>query len=106
MPSAEDDFLGAIDRFTRQSDRGTVLIASAWIDDSLRELLRAHFRPDHASLQQVLEGTGPLATFSSRIQVAYLLDLIEETARKDLDLIRKIRNLFAHARGDLRFRDP
>jgi DNA-binding MltR family transcriptional regulator len=53
------------------------------------------FRPD-----------GALGTFASRIKIAYLMGLIDKPTKADLDLIRKIRNEFAHIRQDVRFTAP
>jgi DNA-binding MltR family transcriptional regulator len=96
----------AIARFTKQGDRGTALVAAAWLDDALEARIRAAFRPDKSTADDVFRPDGPLGSFAARIKLAYLLDLIEPTARKDLDRIRGIRNDFAHGRGDLRFITP
>lgn len=93
-------------RFTRQADRGTALIASAWVDDCLKACVRAFFRPDKKIADDVLQPEGALGTFASRIKLAYLLDIIDPTAYRDLDLLRRIRNEFAHRRSDLRFTSP
>ena len=96
----------AIDIFTKQGDRGTALIVAAWVDDALEAVIRSRFRPDKPLADDLLRPDGPLGSFSARIKLAYMLDLLEHLARKDLDLIRKIRNDFAHARSDLRFTTP
>ena len=96
----------AVARFTKQADRGTALVAAAWLDDALEARIRATFRPDKKMADDVFRPDGPLGSFSARIKVAYLLDLIEPTARQDLDHIRRIRNDFAHSRGNLRFTTP
>jgi len=91
----------AVARFTEQPDRGTALVAAAWLDDALETRIRSALRPDKRVADDIFRG--PLGTFSARIKLAYLFDLIEPTARKDLDTIRAIRNQFAHTRDDLRF---
>lgn len=96
----------AVARFTRQLDRGTALVAAAWLDDALEACVRAAFRPDKGTADELFRPDGPLGSFSARIKLAYLLDLIEPLARKDLDCIRGIRNDFAHGRSDLRFTTP
>jgi DNA-binding MltR family transcriptional regulator len=96
----------AIDIFTKQGDRGTALIVAAWVDDALEAVIRSRFRPDKPLADDLLRPDGPLGSFSARIKLGYMLDLLEHLARKDLDLIRKIRNDFAHARSDLRFTTP
>lgn len=104
LPAPDADTLrNAINRFTRQGDRGTALIAAAWLDDALAALIRAQFRPDKSVTDDFMRSDGPLGSFSARIKVAYLLDLIGPSMRFDLDLIRAIRNQFAHSRSEIRF---
>ncbi|NPU93980.1 MAG: hypothetical protein HPY82_18880 [Gammaproteobacteria bacterium] len=45
---------------------------------------------------KIFDGYGPLATFSAKTDMALLLGLITERVHKDINLIRKIRNIFAH----------
>src|SRR2546426_1319175 len=96
----------AVGRFTKQADRGTALVAAAWLDDALEARIRAAIRPDKGTADELFRPDGPLGSFSARIKLAYLLHLIEPTARNDLYRVRRIRNDFAHGRGDLRFTTP
>ena len=92
--------------FTKQTDRGSALIAAAWVDDALEVYLRASFRPDKKIANEILRPDGPLGSFSARIKSAYLLGIIEPTAFRDLEIVRAIRNDFAHVRQRIRFTDP
>jgi hypothetical protein len=49
---------------------------------------------------------GPLGSFSARIELCYALGLSPKQVRRDLILIRKIRNDFAHQAKTLTFDDP
>jgi hypothetical protein len=49
---------------------------------------------------------GPMGTFASRIAVAYALGIFGPQTRHDLDLIRHLRNQFAHCRNPLSFDMP
>ena len=91
--------------FTKQSDRGSALIAAAWVDDALEVYLRAFLRPDKKTADAMLQPEGPLGSFAARIKIAYLLGIIEPTAHKDLEIIRGIRNDFAHVRQHIKFTD-
>jgi DNA-binding MltR family transcriptional regulator len=94
-------------RFTNQPDRGTALIAAAWLDDSLEEYIRVvAFRPDDQTAKMMLRTGGPLGSFATRTNIAYLLHLIEPKARRDLESIRDVRNTFAHSRSHIRFSTP
>jgi DNA-binding MltR family transcriptional regulator len=79
-----------------ESDKGCALTAGAFLESELGRLLRQFVVNDEKTADALLEGTGGLATFSSRIDMCYLLGMIGPVARRDLHLIRKIRNDFAH----------
>ena len=89
--------------FEKQTDRGTALVAAAWIDDALEASLRAFFRQDKEAADKILQPDGPLGSFSSRIKLAYLLGILTPDMLSDLEIIRSIRNDFAHLRENLRF---
>lgn len=91
---------------TGETDRGCALSATARLEDELGHLLRGVFVSDSEVADSVLKGNGPLASLSARIDTAYLLGLISPRAARDLHLIRKIRNIFAHRAGIVRFADP
>jgi len=80
----------------QESDKGCALTAGAFLESELGRLLRTFFVDDDKAADALLDGTGGLATFSSRIDMCYLLGMIGPTARRDLHLIRKVRNEFAH----------
>jgi len=77
-----------------ESDRGCALIAAAHLDAALGVLLNQFFATP--APEEFFKGSGPLATFSSRIDLSFCLGLIPTYIRRDLDLIRSIRNEFAH----------
>lgn len=79
-----------------ESDRGCALFAAAYLDSSLSDLLYVSLVANKKIDTDLFEGTAPLATFSSRIKMAYYLGLISQPCRRDLDIIRAIRNDFAH----------
>jgi DNA-binding MltR family transcriptional regulator len=88
-----------------ETDRGCALMAAAYLDDQLAELLKAYFVDDVVIAQKLLEPTQPLGAFSARIDVAYLLGLLSREEHKALHLIRKIRNDFGHKAQPLSFRN-
>jgi DNA-binding MltR family transcriptional regulator len=103
LPAEIESLAKAIELFTRQADRGTALVAAAWLDDALATLLRSQFREDKSTADEIFRADGPLGSFSARIDTCYLLSLLEPMARRDLDLIRMIRNEFAHTRSKVTF---
>lgn len=79
-----------------QTDRGAVLVITAWIEEQLRAALSTKFVDSDQSKKKAFEGNGPLSTFSAKIELAFLLGLISKQDYSDLTIIRKIRNEFAH----------
>ncbi|MFO1512739.1 MAG: MltR family transcriptional regulator [Verrucomicrobiota bacterium] len=96
------------DTLNRESDRGCAIIGAEITSDRLESLLRAFLRSDAQSKKQVdplFKGFGPLSTFSARIQMAYVMYLIPKIIRDRLEMMRKIRNHFAHSPAPASFTD-
>lgn len=105
-PAAKELVLESIEfrtTLSNESDRGAALMSAAFLDEKLKRVLLATFVDDGRSARSALEFNGPLGTFSSRIELAYLVGLVPANVRADLHLIRKIRNEFAHIAGPLDF---
>lgn len=85
------------DEFQKESERAKVILSAAMLDEALEALLRAFLVPSADSNDQVFDGpNAALGTFSSRVDFCYRLGLISKKLTRDLHLIRKIRNEFAH----------
>lgn len=80
------------------SDRSCVIVAAAYIDELLGYLFRCFLSSPSSEKEdkELFSGYGPLSTFSSKIVLSYRLGLISNYEYKTLQIIRKIRNLFAH----------
>jgi hypothetical protein len=85
-----------VDAYRNESDRAAAILASSFVDNTLGRVLLAHM-VDHPKVSDLFEGDRPLATFSSRITIAFGLGLLPPDRYSDLDLVRKIRNHFAHS---------
>lgn len=88
-------------------DRGqsaTVLNTIAIFEDILQESLEGCMRPLSSKMRaRLFEGYGPLSTFAARTDVAYAFNLLSEADYWDMQIIRKIRNEFAHSRETMGF---
>lgn len=80
------------------SDRSCVIVAAAYIDELLGYLFRCFLSSPSSEKEdkELFTGYGPLSSFSSKILLSYRLGLISNYEFKTLQIIRKIRNLFAH----------
>jgi len=83
------------DAFRGESDRACAVLAGAFLDSLLERLLRRAIVQNAPS--SIFDGQGPLATFSAKIDMAYSLGFLPNPEHRDLNIIRKIRNDFAHA---------
>lgn len=79
-----------------ESDRAAVIIAAAKLDNELRDLIVSRLVPSPTSDDELVDGDRPLGTFSARIKMAFRLGLIDAEVARSLDLVRRIRNQFAH----------
>lgn len=91
--------------FQAETDRGAALVGAALLDARLERLLLSNFLPGKISNELVLGGNAPLGTFSSRIKVCWSLGLITTSERDDLNIVRAIRNEFAHREHGISFSD-
>lgn len=88
---------------TSESDRGVGLMAAAFLDSELKALLEFFLVEDEAIHKRYFGYGGPGGTFSGRIDSAYLLGLISKCDHRNLTIIRKVRNDFAHVEHPITF---
>ncbi len=78
------------------SPRGTAIVAAAVLDEILARLLEKVMVEDPEVAKQVVREVYTLANFRARIEGAKRFDLISEGQYRVLDIIRQVRNSFAH----------
>jgi DNA-binding MltR family transcriptional regulator len=79
---------------------------SALIEEQLANAIKQELFLDDGEEADLLENTGPLATFSARIDFGYALGLYGKKAKRDLNLVREIRNAFVHSHRHIDFETP
>lgn len=80
------------------------IITAVQIDDALETALLRKMTILEDEVDEVFVGdSGPLSTFSAKIKMAYALGIIGRDTRRDLVIVKNIRNAFAHARRPVRF---
>ncbi|MDN7848461.1 hypothetical protein DF047_04485 [Burkholderia cenocepacia] len=87
-----NDLIGA---FNKESDRGAAILAGSFLEHYLGVFLQSK-TVDEKVAEKLFGAMGPLATFSQRIAVAYAFGFIDKELYRNIELIRKIRNYFAH----------
>ena len=99
-----EDLAKFVDELRKETDRGLPLVGAALIDDKLLETLRSFACPGRSVDKLLDDGNAPLGTFSSRAALCFALGLIDEFEFREITLIRKVRNEFAHAKHGRSFK--
>jgi DNA-binding MltR family transcriptional regulator len=98
--ASDRDEIDNLNRFLalvgKQDERAMVLSLATFLEDTLGRLLLAYFR-DCKATRELVEGfNAPLGTLGSRIKAVWAFGLATEDQFKDMEILRKIRNHFAH----------
>jgi DNA-binding MltR family transcriptional regulator len=88
------------------NDRGACILMTANLENALDAALEAVLHIDHESRRELFGEAGPLGTLSQKASMAYALGIIGQTTRKNLRIIRIVRNAFAHAKIPIEFSTP
>jgi DNA-binding MltR family transcriptional regulator len=96
IPDLTEDATRLVEDLQRETDRGAALLAAAFLDDVLELLLRAAFVDDQEAINKLLSAGRPLESFGTRSHVAWCTGLLGQDIYADLNLIREIRNDYAH----------
>lgn len=96
----DEGSLRNLNRFLRlvrgQDDHSMVLSLATFIEDTLGRLLLAYFRDCKATRELISGFNAPIGTLSSRIKAVYAFGLATEDQFKDMEILRKVRNRYAH----------
>jgi DNA-binding MltR family transcriptional regulator len=90
------------EQLKEETDRGAALVGVAFLDELLERLLKSRML-EGKTTEGLFEGSNPLASFSARIDTAYSLGWIGPETHRELHLMRKIRNEFAHVHTPVTF---
>ena len=94
------------EEFEDESDRACVILAAALLDSALETLLRELLVACSTSEDPLFDSpNAPLASLSTRIEMAYRTGIIDSVFARNLHLVRKIRNDFAHNVSGCTFSD-
>lgn len=98
-----DDDKAILQEIEHQTDRGAALIATAYLEERLVDAIKARLVQDKNIESAFFKGIGPLANFSARIDLGYLLGIYEKKAHRLFLTVKDIRNRFAHRAEPLEF---
>jgi DNA-binding MltR family transcriptional regulator len=106
IPDLSADSRRFIEDLQKETDRGAALIGAAFLDNVLESMLRAYFVDDKKVVNELLNSNNLLGTLSVKGKLAYCLGLIGRENYRDINVIRKIRNEFAHVDKPVSFNMP
>jgi len=86
-----------------ESDRAAVILSSAAIDRRLTRLLSKLFGPEAPQSTSLFRPDDPLGSLAAKIEIAFRTGIIGTDFHRELHLIRKLRNKFAHTEELLSF---
>jgi hypothetical protein len=76
-----------------ESPRASVIVGTAWLDNYINELLLLVLPKDNKIREVFIK---PRRTFGQRVETAYNLRIISKSEKEGMELIKNIRNKFAH----------
>jgi DNA-binding MltR family transcriptional regulator len=103
LPAGEE-WPEAGDDIRNVHDRAAAIILGAHVEMYLQRLLLAHL--PNAKPEIFLPPSGPLTDFYAKNHLAFAMGIIPKAILKDLEVVRRVRNAFAHAPAPMRFSDP
>jgi hypothetical protein len=88
-------------------DRGVAILLATNVENILRIAIRRWLQISDDLRREVFIGQqAPASSFSGKIIIAHAIGMFGHATRVNLDIIRVVRNAFAHARRPIKFTDP
>jgi DNA-binding MltR family transcriptional regulator len=88
----------------RQSPIVIAILGQSLLEIELDLLLRPHFKHnDDQAWGRLTSQTGPLSSFAAKIIAAHAFGIFNDLVRDNLNIVRDIRNAFAHSNRPLTF---
>jgi hypothetical protein len=92
-----NEFMQLLKVSNNESDRGAVLVHADMLDGLLKRSIEAYLLK-HKDIVKLTNGfNSPIGTLSARALLAFAVGVISEREYHEIELIRKIRNGFAHS---------
>jgi len=83
----------------KEGERAAVVVGAARLELALERLLTRSMQLHPGGSDNLFDADRPLGTFSAKISLAFRLGLLDKKVESALQLVRKIRNDFAHSVG-------
>jgi hypothetical protein len=93
----QDQLNSTFDEIFKQSDRAAAIVSGGILEEILQRMITSFLLPHPNIDKNIFDGVAPISTFAAKIELSYHLGLINKIEYEDLNLIKKIRNQFAHS---------
>ena len=100
-----DIFRSAIEEIRGTHDRAAAIVAAALLEGQLTKAIMSSTVEDKTIWAEMFRSSGPLGSFSSKINLGFMLSIYSKKAHKELNTIKEIRNEFAHRMETKNFAD-
>jgi hypothetical protein len=90
-----------------ESDRASIILCASVVEDMLvhrLQVLMPSINSDERD--RLFNFEGPCGSFSNRIRMAQALSIIDRPTRKQIDIIKEMRNVAAHSHAPVDFGTP
>jgi hypothetical protein len=87
------------------SNRALVLMGATRLDLELEEVIKAKLAWNPEGQDNLFDPDRPLGTFSAKISLAHRLGIIDDAFHSAIQMVRRIRNDFAHSIEHLRLKN-
>lgn len=89
------------------SDRAAAIVGTAVVQSVLCTLILEKLECKDAQLiKKMYAQNGPLASFYSQMHLARAMKLIDDATLREMDVLRRVRNAFAHSISSISFTTP
>jgi hypothetical protein len=93
--------VGAVD-----NHRSAALLLATHLENALQFALISRLKINHKRFNDIFGYDAPMGNFDRKVRVAHAIGMITDETRLTLDVIRRIRNAFAHALIPISFNTP
>ena len=91
-----EDELAATEEMESASDRTAAIVIASLVETRLTSTLQAGLHHDEEIVQNLFRPSGPLGSFSAKLDLSRLMGAISAEAYRDLTIMKNVRNIFAH----------
>lgn len=95
MPTGEK-FLQVFNELNSATDRAAAIVGGSIVELALQSALEAQLHRDEELTNSLFRPSGALGAFAAKISLGFLVGIYGQDGRKELTIIKNIRNAFAH----------